>query len=77
MEADKLIGAVCGDILGSTYEFGNLDKEIYLRLFSVQHLSIYGYYSFNNRLTLTLLCNRRKRNGANCLTYRTIGFASV
>ena len=25
-----MIGAVCGDILGSTYEFGNLDKEIYL-----------------------------------------------
>ena len=27
---DKMIGAICGDILGSTYEFGTKDKEIYL-----------------------------------------------
>lgn len=27
---EKMIGAICGDILGSTYEFGSKDKEIYL-----------------------------------------------
>ena len=27
---NSMLGAICGDILGSTYEFGNEDKEISL-----------------------------------------------